>query len=93
MFTKITEIALLIVFLGLMLVLWPSAASYPLPSEFTTTIANIAGKAKMLQELPILDKLFWWLLFYIRLFILYYTFKFVFMLLRLITGKDRSLKA
>lgn len=90
MFSTITEFALLFIFLGVMLILWPSVAQYPLPAFFSETIAEIAGKVKLLQSLPITDHLFWWIMFYVRLFIAWYLFKFLFMILKHIPGRDRS---
>lgn len=92
MFSTLTEYILLFVFLGIMIILWPSVSAFPLPSFFETTIIQLASTTKFLQSLPILSHLFNWIFLYIGIFFAWYLFKFLYKLVIMLKGSDKSMK-
>jgi hypothetical protein len=89
MLSTVLEYALLFIAVGILFVLWPSAAEYPLPSVFVETIVSATAKAKMLTEIPIIDHVWWWLKWYMSIIVVIFTFRWSMVFLNIIPGRDK----
>ena len=89
MWSTIIELTLVLFFGGLFLAFWPNAGDLPLPQGFLELIVALAQKWKMAIELPILERVWSWMWFYLQFFFLYYGFRISIIILRMFAGKDK----
>jgi len=60
MLGTLLEIIIFFAVVAILLVVWPSATSWPLPDQFISLWVEVVSRFKLVIELPIVEHLWWW---------------------------------